>query len=286
VCLLFVCRNAHPDYPLIVLANRDEFHDRPTQRAAFWAEHPSVLAGRDLRAGGTWLGITRHGRWAALTNFREPPRASSDRSRGDLVKDYLTGAQGARDYARTISRAGDEFDGFNLLLGEPHEIIWLSNRGGDVEFLQSGIHGLSNHLLETPWPKVTHGKRKLALQLEQQPVIDRLFQPLVDRTAYPDNLPQTGVDPATERLLSSAFISSASYGTRSSTLIMVNRAGQVYFEERAYDDPAGGPGRPDEYSSSLFQFALASPATESVDPNVGGALDRSPPPHRPGEFKQ
>lgn len=256
MCLLFLARNAHEQYPLILLANRDEFHARPTRRAGFWTDHPGVLAGRDLQAGGTWLGITRGGRWAALTNFREPSTGAFERSRGDIVKDYLTGSASAHDYAARLKHQADEHDGFNLLLGHAREALWLSNRGGDIEKLPDGIVGLSNHLLETPWPKVATGKQALSEQLEGEPVIDGLFTPLTDRTVYEHDLPDTGLDEETEKLLSSAFISSPTYGTRSSTLVMVDRDDRVYFEERTYDDPTGGPGRPDEYSSRIFRFGL------------------------------
>lgn len=256
MCLLFLGRSAHKQYPLILLANRDEFHARPTRRAGFWPDHPAVLAGRDLQAGGTWLGITRGGRWAALTNFREPSTGTFARSRGDIVKDYLTGTASARDYAVRMKQQAGDYDGFNLLLGDPREALWLSNRGGDIERLPEGIVGLSNHLLETPWPKVAHGKRALSDQLDEEPVIDRMFSPLTDQTVYERDLPDTGLDEETERLLSSAFISSPAYGTRSSTLVMVDRNNRVYFEERTYDNPTGGPGGPDEYSSRIFRFRL------------------------------
>lgn len=256
MCLLFYCRDAHPEFPFILLANRDEFYDRPTRPAGFWAEDPNVLAGRDLRRHGTWLGITRTGRWAALTNFREPSEAAFERSRGDIVRDYLTGDRGAGDFAAGLQPVAAEYDGFNLLLGDAHESLWLSNRGGSLRTLGPGVYGLSNHLLETPWPKVRHGKRSLSSQFLRRPVVDRLFEPLADRTVYQDDLPETGVDPAMEKMLSSAFIASPRYGTRSSTLIMVNRDRDAYFEERTYDSPTGGAGRPDEYCSKIFNFRL------------------------------
>lgn len=257
MCLLFYCRDAHPELPFILLANRDEFYDRPTRPAGFWAGDPAVLAGRDLRRHGTWLGITRTGRWAALTNFREPSEAAFERSRGDIVRDYLTGDRSARDFAAALQPVAAEYDGFNLLLGDARESLWLSNRGGSLRTLGPGVYGLSNHLLETPWPKVRHGKRNLSAQLRRRPVVDRLFEPLADRTVYEDDLPDTGVDPAVERMLSSAFIASPRYGTRSSTLIMVNRDRKAYFEERTYDRPAGGAGRPDEYCAKIHEFRLA-----------------------------
>lgn len=256
MCLLFYCRDAHQDYPFILLANRDEFYERPTREAAFWADQPAVLAGRDLRRDGTWLGITRSGRWAALTNFREPSTAEFDRSRGDIVRDYLAGGDSAREFAARLQRIESEFDGFNLLFGNRNESLWLSNRGESPRTLGPGIYGLSNHLLETPWPKVREGKHRLRAQLESGLVKDRLFEPLADRTVYEDQLPETGLDPELERMLSSAFIAGERYGTRSSTLILVDRDGGVYFEERTYDNRTGGPGQPDEYSSKIFKFRL------------------------------
>lgn len=256
MCLLFYCQDAHPDYPFILLANRDEFYERPTRSAEFWAEDPAVLAGRDLLRNGTWLGITRSGRWAALTNFREPSDAAFERSRGDIVRDYLTGDGGPRDFAAGLQRIESEFDGFNLLFGDRVEALWVSNRGGSLRSLGPGIYGLSNHLLETPWPKVTRGKQALRAQLEREPLKDRLFAPLTDPTVYEHGLPDTGVDPEIERMLSSAFITSHRYGTRSSTLVMVNRDRDVYFEERCYDKRTGGPAQADEYGSKIFKFRL------------------------------
>jgi uncharacterized protein with NRDE domain len=259
MCLLFFCRNADPQYPLILLANRDEFYERPTRAAGFWDEAPSVLAGRDLRRGGTWLGITRSGRWAALTNYREPSEAAFNRSRGDIVRDYLTGEQSARDFSRRIQQIGDEFDGFNLLLGDRREALWLSNRGdGAARALENGIYGLSNHLLETPWPKVVRGKDILRARLGHRMVTDSLFDPLKDQTVYEDGLPDTGIGPETEKLLSSAFISSETYGTRSSSLIVLDRLERVYFEERSYQNPTGGLYQPDEYCSKIYRFRLDS----------------------------
>lgn len=256
MCLLFYCQDVHKEYPFILLANRDEFYERPTRSAGFWPGDPEVLGGRDRRRGGTWLGITRSGRWAALTNFREPPQGEFDRSRGDILRDYLTGDSGARDFAVKLQGIESEFDGFNLLFGDRHESLWLSNRGESLRTLGPGIYGLSNHLLETPWPKVRNGKRRLRAQLQNVPVKDRLFEPLTDRTVYDNELPDTGLGPELERMLSSAFIASDRYGTRSSTLVMVNRAGEAYFEERTYDNRTGGPGQPDEYCSKIFNFRL------------------------------
>lgn len=257
MCLLFYCRDAHEDYPFVLLANRDEFYDRPTMAADFWADAPDVLAGRDLRRDGTWLGITRAGRWAALTNFREPSHAQFERSRGEIVRDFLAGDRGAADFAAGLARVATEYDGFNLLLGDGHQTLWLSNRGGSTRSLGPGIYGLSNHLLETPWPKVVNGKHALREQLRGRPIKDRLFAPLADTTAYEDELPDTGMEPEIEHMLSSAFIASPRYGTRSSTLIMVSRDQQVYFEERTYENRTNGVRKPDDYRSRIFNFGLS-----------------------------
>lgn len=256
MCLLFCCLHAHEGYPFILLANRDEFYERPTRAVGFWPDSPEVLAGRDLDRGGTWLGIARSGRWAALTNYRDPSDATFERSRGDIVRDYLTSEQTPRAFADSIREIGEEFDGFNLLFGDRHESLWLSNRSPDLRNLDKGIFGLSNHLLETPWPKVVSGKQNLAAQLKEEPVADQLFDPLADQTVYEKDLPQTGVDPSLERMLSSAFISSPHYGTRSSTLIMIDRENRAYFEERTYHNRTSGLNRPDEYDSKIFQFRL------------------------------
>lgn len=256
MCLLFYCQDAHEYYPFVLLANRDEFYERPTRAAGFWTDEPAVLAGRDLRRSGTWLGITRSGRWAALTNFREPSDARFERSRGDIVRDYLTGDTSPADFAATLAPAAGEYDGFNLLFGDRNGALWMSNRDGTPQALAPGIYGLSNHLLETPWPKVVNGKRALRAQLRHEPVKDRLFAPLADTTVYEDDLPDTGVDPEVERMLSSAFIATPGYGTRSSTLIMVSRDNRVYFEERTYDKPADGVANPREYRSKIFNFSL------------------------------
>lgn len=256
MCLLFCCLDAHKGYPFILLANRDEYYERPTRAAEFWPDAPGLLAGRDLSRGGTWLGITRAGRWAALTNYREPSDAAFERSRGDIVRDYLTSTRSARRFADAILPIGNEFDGFNLLFGDRSGSLWLSNRSPEVRTLDKGIFGLSNHLLETPWPKVVAGKRNLAEQFEREPLVDEFFGSLADQTVYEKDLPDTGVDPPMERMLSSAFISSSYYGTRSSTLIMVDRENRVFFEERTYHNRTSGRNQPDEYDSKTFQFRL------------------------------
>ncbi|HKU63047.1 MAG TPA: NRDE family protein [Gemmatimonadales bacterium] len=241
MCLILAALGAHPDYALVVAANRDEFYDRPTASAAFWPEQPQILGGRDLRAGGTWLAIDRAARVAAVTNYRQGEReGAAPRSRGLLVSDYLSSDADAGAYAARIEREGAEYNGFNLLVGGARELYWLSNREGRPRRLEPGIYGLSNHLLDTPWPKVTSGKSILQSLLggNGADLESGLFALLGDNTQVPDDaLPSTGIGLAWERLLSSAFIASAEYGTRSSTVVLVGRDGGVTFVERSF-----GPG--------------------------------------------
>jgi len=238
MCLIIVALHQHKDYPLIVAANRDEFLDRPTLPAAFWPEEPSLLAGRDLQGGGTWLGLSRQGRLAAVTNVREKDRPlSSNRSRGWLTSHFLLNGGEAAAFARTAHQQGEEFAGFNLLLGDGKELWYLSNRGTTPRRLESGLYGLSNHLLDTPWPKVAGTKEQLAALLTEDRVSsETLFALLADASLAPDDqLPDTGVGYQWEKLLSARFISAQGYGTRCSTLILVDKQGQARFLERTFN---------------------------------------------------
>ncbi len=237
MCLILVALGNHPDYPLVLAANRDEFYDRPTATADFWEDAPEVLGGRDLEAGGTWLGITRTGRWAAVTNFRDPPQKSAaGASRGYLVSDYLKGTGTPGEYMEKIHERRKSYRGFNLLAGTAHEAWYFSNKGGEVRKLQAGIYGLSNHFLDTPWPKVVSGREALASELERaKPDPWKLFTLLGDRAVVPDHLlPETGVGLEWERLLSSRFIASPRYGTRASTVLMIDQSGKALFLERNF----------------------------------------------------
>ena len=249
MCLVLLARDTHPDYALILAANRDEFYDRPTAAAAFWEDAPRVLAGRDLKAGGTWLGIDRQGRLAAVTNFRQGRReAEAPRSRGRLVADYLTTPADVRAHLRRVEREAALYNGFNLIAGDVGALFYFSNREGRARELGPGVYGLSNHLLDSPWPKVTAGKTGLtALLAGGGDLLPSLFALLSDpRQAAEDLLPRTGVEPEWERLLSSAFIASEDYGTRSSTVVLVGRDGRVVFVERSFG-PGGARGEDVRY---------------------------------------
>jgi uncharacterized protein with NRDE domain len=250
MCLILLALGSHPDYPLVVAANRDEFYDRP---ATFWSDSPDVLAGRDLKAGGTWLGIDRAGRFGAVTNYRQGERELvAPRSRGHLVSDYLATAIDAETHLQRVEREAELYNGFNLILGDARELFYYSNREGSRRRLGPGVYGLSNHLLDTPWPKVTSGKNALSALLGSGPeLIPDLLALLSDRSqASDDSLPETGVSLAWERLLSAAFIMSPSYGTRSSTVLLVGRDGAVVMVERSF---AGG-GAPTGEVRHQFQI--------------------------------
>ena len=242
MCLVLLALDSHPDYPLIVAANRDEFYDRPTAPAGFWDDAPAILAGRDLKAGGTWLGIDRRGRFAAVTNYRQGRREKrAPRSRGHLVSRFLTTSIGVREYIERVKADAALYNGFNLIAGDARELLYYSNREGHARALEPGVYGLSNHLLDTAWPKVTSTKSAFGALLNRgaSDLIDGLFALLSDRNQPADDqLPRTGVGQEWERLLSSAFVASSHYGTRSSTVVLVGRDGGIVFVERNFS-PGG-----------------------------------------------
>lgn len=243
LCLIVFAWQAHPDFPLVLGANRDEFLDRPTRPAAFWPEQPDLLAGRDLKGGGTWLGITRSGRIAAVTNYRQGTAPRTDlRSRGLLVTGFLAADRSPEAHLAMVASERDAYDGFNLLAGNGRELHYLSNRGGAPQPVAAGVHGLSNALLDTPWPKVERAKAALAtlLDRDRDALVDAVLALLADRVRPADHeLPSTGVSREWERCLSPVFITSPDYGTRCSTVLLVDRHGHVTFVERSFDHASG-----------------------------------------------
>jgi uncharacterized protein with NRDE domain len=238
MCLILLSYGQHPQYPLVLAANRDEFYNRATEPARFWNDHPEVLAGRDLQAGGTWLGVTRSGRIAVITNYREKESFDPQSpTRGKLVSNFLTENISAPYYLESIRHNAKAYNGFNLITGDREGLYYFSNRNGSVQKLARGLFGLSNHLLDSPWPKVTRSKKQFELLLKP-PAIDEtaMFDLLSDtRTAPDEALPDTGVGLELERLLSPVFIKSPKYGTRCSTLITVDTNYKMIFVERTYD---------------------------------------------------
>jgi uncharacterized protein with NRDE domain len=233
MCLIVVAWRTHPDFPLVVAANRDEFYARPSAPAAPWAEDPRVLGGRDLEAGGSWLAVREDGRFAAVTNVREPGVPRAGRSRGLLVRDFLLGGQGAGPYAAGIP--GGDYPGFNLLLGDGRSLWYRSNRDGAPRDLPAGVYGLANQLLDTPWPKLLAAKARFSAALESLPDTGPLFELLADPETVPDPLlPRTGLAPEWERMLSAVFVRSDTYGTRASTVLGLGRDGGLRLEERRF----------------------------------------------------
>jgi uncharacterized protein with NRDE domain len=253
MCLIAFAYNVHPSYRLILAANRDEFYERPSSSADFWKDHPGVLAGRDLKDGGTWLGITKNGKYAAVTNYRDQSTLKNDApSLGKLVSHYLTGNQSPDNYLKKISSQVNKYNGFNLLLGDDNDLYVFSSRG-EKQKLKPGIYGLSNHLLNSPWPKLTRSKRmlKAALDKKGDALEKELFYLLADRHFPPDSkLPATGIGLEWERLLSPIFIESPIYGTRSSTILLIGKNRRVRFVEKVFD------GQKEPWITSRFSFPL------------------------------
>jgi uncharacterized protein with NRDE domain len=253
MCLILFAYKVHPSYRLIIAANRDEFYERPSSPAGFWDDAPQVLAGRDLEGGGTWLGITRGGKFAAITNYRDPAAFRMGvPSRGRLVGNFLTGKESAAAYLAKIPSTAHEYNGFNLICGDNSDLFVYSNHGEKQE-LTAGIHGLSNRFLDTPWPKVVRGKKFLAAAMTKKgsDLEAALFKLLADRKAAPDNkLPSTGIGPEREKLLSPIFIESPGYGTRSSTILLIGKNRRARFVEKIFD------GGSEPWVESRFSFFL------------------------------
>jgi uncharacterized protein with NRDE domain len=249
MCLVIVAFNVQPDYPLVVAANRDEFHARPTQNAGWWPDQPDIVAGRDLQAGGTWLGLHRAGRFATITNFRDAKTGRNQlRSRGHLVTEFLLSGQSPLDYLESISP--DAYAGFNLLVADSKRLAYLSNRGGGVRELPPGVYGLSNATLDTPWEKVERSKSRLSEFLENGDANDtHLLRLLDDRKKGPvsevrsDRLPF-----ATAHAITAPFIVTPEYGTRCSSIVRADSDGRWQLLERRFDAAGENAGE------SLFSF--------------------------------
>lgn len=312
MCLIFVAWQAHPRYRLVVAANRDEFHARPTAPAAPWAgadrgpgrpdgasgsapllrggngeagrydgraapaAGACILAGRDLEAGGTWLGVTADGRFAALTNFRAaaPPRPDAP-SRGRLVADYLRSGRGAREEARRLAHEAGRYRGFNLLLADRDALLCIANRGKETAAaVPPGCHGLSNDRLNVPWPKVRDGLAEFRRRMGGEPDPDDLFALLADDTAASEaDLPAAGLEPAH----SARFVRGEAYGTRSSTVVRIDRAGAIDFEERSFDSAGTETGRA-AFVSAAGGRTDFDPATAAATADQAAAAGAAPGP--------
>jgi uncharacterized protein with NRDE domain len=237
MCLIVIAWQAREDLPLVVAANRDEWRDRPAQPAHWWPDHPDILAGRDLQAGGTWMGITRQGRFAAVTNFRDPAeRRSTALSRGTLVTEFLLGSDTPARFLSNLSARAHDYNAFNLILGDGASLFYYGSREDEPRAIDPGVHALSNHLLDEPWPKVVRGRLRMGAALVSPDPAPALFELLSDREVAPDHeLPNTGVAVELERRLASALITGAEYGTRASTVLTIASSGDVRVEEHSRD---------------------------------------------------
>lgn len=229
MCIIFVAYQIRHDYPLVLIANRDEFYSRPTAPAGYWTDHPHIYAGRDLIGNGTWLGVTNGGRFAAVTNHRNPKMPKGSSTRGYLVSDFLASKTSCEDYLAKVESEAAKYSGFNLLVGEvsndEDELWYYSNRfDAEPRKLHRGIYGLSNAFLDTPWPKVEKGRRKFEdLLSDMHFSTDSYFELLSnEERAHCDELPDTGIGQTAEHALSSIFIRTPEYGTRSSTVLTID----------------------------------------------------------------
>jgi uncharacterized protein with NRDE domain len=247
MCLILVAWHAHDRYACVIAANRDEFFARPASAAHWWPDRPLILAGRDAQGGGTWLGITRHGRWAALTNYRQPgARRAAAPSRGELVTALLLADDGADQGLDRLRAADARYNGFNLLFSDGQRLAVHESMSSRSEVLPAGVYGLSNHLLDTPWPKVRQAKSRLTEGLARLPDTGVLLALLRDSTPADDaDLPRTGLSLPWERMLSSAFIRAPGYGTRCSTIVTIGHDGEVDFSEWTWDERGELAGRVD-----------------------------------------
>lgn len=259
MCLIVFAYDCHPHYHLILGANRDEYRDRPTDPARFWSDAPHLLAGRDRVFGGTWLGVTTGGKLAAITNYRDPRRQVAHLpSRGGLVAGFLQDtAMTPEEFRGTLNRDGGGYNGFNLLYGVGTELHYFTNRGGSSGPVTPGIHALSNHLLDTRWPKAATARSRLEAVVQQTNVDpEQIFALLSDPAPFAAGmLPDTGVGPERERILSPIFIDDERYGTRSTTVLLIDRTDRVTFIERTFDRSQSTP------ATERYSFRIEAPST-------------------------
>jgi uncharacterized protein with NRDE domain len=240
MCILFIAVNQHPLYPLIIAANRDEFHARPTQAAHFWESDNNILAGKDLTAGGTWMGINTKGSIAALTNIRAPGKERENAiTRGELVTNFINKNNKQNDYLQTLRSTHDHYNGYNLLFGNIDQLQVYNSFEDTAYELEDGVYGLSNASLNSPWPKLDMGRSALANYCSHADILshEHLFELLGNNLpAKDEELPDTGIPLELEKKLSSIFIISPEYGTRSSTVLLVDKNKKVYWEERTFSN--------------------------------------------------
>ncbi len=244
MCLIAFSYKVHPKYELILAANRDEFYERPTRSAQFWTNEklPDILAGKDLKGNGTWMGISKSGKWGALTNYRDPSNINEDApTRGSLVLDFLKSDRSSDQYLKSISNVADKFNGFNILASDKNGLYHYSNENNIITEIEPGIHGVSNALLNTSWPKLDQAKKELQnITSSEDFEKEELFKLLKNQEkASDDKLPSTGIPYEWEKAISSVFIKTDNYGTQCSTILLIDYDGSVEFTERRYDSNSG-----------------------------------------------
>lgn len=240
MCILFIAIKQHPHYPLVIAANRDEFFERPTQSAHFWTQHPDVIAGKDLKAGGTWMGASKSGHIAALTNIRDPKRVDlTKQTRGELVINYLIQAPSANEFETSLIEQAGLYNGYNLLFGHWQNLRVYNNHTNNTVHLTQGTYGLSNADLNSPWPKLNLGVQQLQQYCQQESDLKskHLFDLLLNKHKSEDYLlPHTGISLEWERQLSSIFIQGEEYGTRSSTVVMIDVNNRLHYQEKTFNN--------------------------------------------------
>lgn len=276
MCLLVLAWKTHPKYRLVLAGNRDEFHDRPATPLNWWQDDPRILAGKDLKAGGTWLGVARSGRFGIVTNFRDlQAPVEGAPSRGLLVPRFLTGATSPKEFLDDLRGAAPRYSGFNLLVGGSRALYYFSNREMTApQALAPGVYGLSNHALDTPWPKLARTRARFEAALREPDLnVETLFSLLADREPAPDaELPSTGLPTDLERVVSAPFIVNERYGTRCSSVLLVERNGRTVLLERRFDPSAVQTG------TSRFEFTSTEVPEvwfEAEDPDEAVATDTS-----------
>lgn len=238
MCLIVFAYKYHPEYKLILAANRDEFYERPSLPAHFWIDEP-LLAGKDIKEGGTWCGVSRDGKLAAITNYRDIKSIKTNAvSRGKIVTDYLKGPHSPEKFAEDLTKTAELYNGYSLVFGDASGLFFFSNQSKKPEKIEPGIHGLSNHLLDTPWFNVSRGKELLKKAIDKnENLIDNIFTMLSDKKLAPDEmLPETGLPKETEKKISSIFVENNSYGTRSSTIILIDNDDTITFIEKSLNE--------------------------------------------------
>ena len=263
MCLLLIAHDAVPGYRLLVAANRDEYHGRPTAAAGHWDDRPGLFAGRDLESGGTWLGVHATGRFATVTNVRSGQAVRrGPRSRGLIVTDFLPAPHSAHEAAHALAADARDYDGFNLLAWDGANLVWYSNQAGAPRLLERGVYTLSNAALDTQWPKTARLRRgfeRVMARTGHDPVEALLAVLRDDTRAADDDLPDTGVGLERERWLSSIFIDGGgAYGTRCSSVVTIDTRGHLLFHERRYDAEGAVSG------DSRFELDLPAPAREAL----------------------